>query len=282
MFQLFTKNTAIRGACDQLKAGLGQLSKTQNVLGLILTVVALIGLLPHSSYAQEQRQFSVVLRTMQINDEDDDLSADEPYLLMYQTPAPPSTTACKTWASMSISVSTAAAREASAFFTPFSIDEARAFWVDKILPQLRAGTRRVLVARLGERTNEKGQGGMGKGEERLEINGRTDRIVGTVQLELEMPPNQQHRAAVAKLLVHPAARRLGIARTLMIALEEIARTEKRTLLTLDTVAGSNAELLYRSLDYIAAGVIPRYARGALTSELEGSTIMYKELAVRKG
>ena len=147
------------------------------------------------------------------------------------------------------------------FFTPFSIDEARAFWIDQVLPEARAGTRRVLVARLDERS-EWGE-----------------RIVGTVQLDLEMPPNQQHRAAVAKLLVHPAAKRRGIGRALMIALEGIARSEGRSLLTLDTVSGSNAELLYRSLDFIAAGVIPRYARGALTPELEGTTIMYKELTL---
>jgi ribosomal protein S18 acetylase RimI-like enzyme len=150
------------------------------------------------------------------------------------------------------------------FFTPFSIDEARAFWVDKVLPQMRAGTRRVLVALLDERSDG------------------AERIVGTVQLELEMPPNQQHRAAVAKLLVHPAARRRGIARALMTALEEIARSEGRTLLTLDTVSGSNAELLYRSLDFILAGVIPRYARGALTPALEDTTIMYKELMLSQG
>lgn len=159
------------------------------------------------------------------------------------------------------------------FFTPFSIDEARAFWVDKVLPEMRARRRRVLVARLDERVGAKGKG------ERVKARGeeRSDLIVGTVQLELEMPPNQQHRAAVAKLLVHPAARRRGIARALMITLEEIARSEGRMLLTLDTVTGSNAELLYRSLDFIAAGVIPRYARGALTPGLEGTTIMYKEL-----
>ena len=106
------------------------------------------------------------------------------------------------------------------FFTPFCIEEARGFWVDKVLPEMHAGKRRVVVARLD------------------------GRIVGTVQLELEMPPNQQHRAAVAKLLVHPADRRRGIGRALMIALEEIARSEGRTLLTLDTVSGSSAELLY--------------------------------------
>lgn len=139
------------------------------------------------------------------------------------------------------------------FFTPFSVDDARAFWFEKILPLMRDGKRRVLIARLNER------------------------IVGTVQLELDLPPNQQHRAAVAKLLVHPDARRRGIGRALMIALEEIALSEGRTLLTLDTVSDSNAELLYRSLDYVTVGVIPRYARGALTPELESTTIMYKEL-----
>jgi GNAT superfamily N-acetyltransferase len=72
---------------------------------------------------------------------------------------------------------------------------------------------------------------------------RGDRIVGTVQLDLDMPPNQQHRASVAKLLVHPAARRLGIGRALMFALEKMARSEGRTLLTLDTVSGGNAETL---------------------------------------
>ena len=144
------------------------------------------------------------------------------------------------------------------FYTPFSFDEARAFWVDKVLPPVRAGARRLLVARDG------------------------DRIVGTVQLDLEMPPNQQHRAAVAKLLVHPSARRRGVARSLMLALEEIARSEGRSLLTLDTVSGSGAERLYTSLDYVTAGVIPRFARGALTTELEGTTIMYKELRTADG
>ena len=148
------------------------------------------------------------------------------------------------------------------FFTPFPMDKARAFWLERVLTGVRARTRRVLVARI-EHT-ERSQAG--------------DRIVGTVQLELDMPPNQQHRAAVAKLLVHPIARRRGIAKKLMIALEQVALSEGRTLLTLDTVTGSNAELLYRSMGYTVAGIIPRYARGALTPELESTTIMYKELA----
>jgi ribosomal protein S18 acetylase RimI-like enzyme len=139
------------------------------------------------------------------------------------------------------------------FVVPFSHGEARAFWVEKVLPGVRAGTRRVLVARSGER------------------------MVGTVQLDLAMPPNQQHRAEVAKLLVHPDVRRRGIARALMIALEDVARSAGRSLLTLDTWTDGHAELLYRSLGYVVVGVIPRYARGSVTTALEPATFMYKEL-----
>ena len=141
------------------------------------------------------------------------------------------------------------------FITPFSIEDARAFWVDTVLAPMRAGTRRVVVARSGQR------------------------IVGTVQLDLETPPNQAHRAAVAKLLVHPAAQRRGIGRALMIAVEEIARSEGRTLLTLDTVSGSRAESLYTSLGYVTVGIIPGYARSSLTPAMEDATFMYKELPV---
>jgi GNAT superfamily N-acetyltransferase len=140
------------------------------------------------------------------------------------------------------------------FVVPFSIDDASAFWADKVLPGVRARTRRVLVARDG------------------------DRIVGTVQIDLAMPPNQRHRAEVVKLLVHPDARRQGVARQLMIALESVARTEGRTLLTLDTWTGGYAESLYRSLGYVVVGVIPRFARGSTTPDLEATTIMYKELS----
>jgi GNAT superfamily N-acetyltransferase len=139
------------------------------------------------------------------------------------------------------------------FVVPFSVDESRAFWVDKVLPGVRARTRRVIVGRLGSR------------------------IVGTVQIDLATPPNQQHRAEVLKLLVHPRARRRGIARALMIAIEVVAQAEGRTLLTLDTWTAAPPKACL-SLGYVAAGVIPRYARGSLTPELEPTTIMYKHLA----
>lgn len=140
------------------------------------------------------------------------------------------------------------------FIVPFSIDDARVFWVTGVVPGVKARTRRVLIARLDSR------------------------IVGTVQIDLATPPNQRHRAEILKLLVHPAARRRGIARALMAAVEPLALAEGRTLLTLDTWTGRAAERLYLSLGYVAAGVIPHYARGSLTPELEPTTIMYKILS----
>ena len=139
------------------------------------------------------------------------------------------------------------------FVLPFSVADARSFWSGSVLPRVVSGVRRVLLARVA------------------------DRIGGTVQLMLDTPPNQQHRAEIAKLLVHPDYRRMGIGRALMQAAEDVARAEGRTLLTLDTRTGDLAESLYRSLGYIAAGVIPGYARGPRSPALEPTTFMYKEL-----
>jgi ribosomal protein S18 acetylase RimI-like enzyme len=140
------------------------------------------------------------------------------------------------------------------FVLPFSKEESLAFWREKVLTGVRGGNRRVLVAREG-------------GE-----------IIGTVQLGLDTVPNQRHRAEVTKLLVHPKARRRGIARALMTALEAVALEEGRTLLTLDTQEAGVAERLYLSMGYVLVGVIPRYARKALVEEMEGASFLYKELA----
>jgi hypothetical protein len=44
------------------------------------------------------------------------------------------------------------------------------------------------------------------------------------------------------------------------------------------VIWGHAERLYQSLGYVTVGVIPRFARGSTTTQLEPTTIMYKELA----
>jgi len=84
-------------------------------------------------------------------------------------------------------------------------------------------------------------------------------VVGTVQVILALPPNQPHRAEIAKLLVHRSARRRGIAQLLMECAEAEARAEGKTLLVLDTVTGDAAERVYERLGWTKVGVIPGYA-----------------------
>jgi GNAT superfamily N-acetyltransferase len=85
------------------------------------------------------------------------------------------------------------------------------------------------------------------------------RVVGTVQVILALPPNQPHRAEIAKLLVHRSARKRGIAQLLMERAESEARAEGKSLLVLDTVTGDAAERLYKRLGWTTVGVIPGYA-----------------------
>ena len=101
-------------------------------------------------------------------------------------------------------------------------------------------------------------------------------IVGTVQLILDQPENQPHRADLAKMLVHPRARRRGLGTALMRAAEEMGRECGRTLLVLDTIPDSDAERLYVRLGWIRVGTIPDYAllaRGGLSP----TTVFYRRL-----
>jgi len=84
------------------------------------------------------------------------------------------------------------------------------------------------------------------------------RIVGTVQLGLDMPPNQPHRGDIRKLLVHRSARNHGLGAALMERAEQEAKARGRTLLVLDT-AGSEAERLYVRTGWQRVGVVPDYA-----------------------
>jgi GNAT superfamily N-acetyltransferase len=85
------------------------------------------------------------------------------------------------------------------------------------------------------------------------------RIVGTVQLGLDTPPNQPHRADVKKMLVHRAARSRGIGAALMAAVEEEAKKRGRWLVVLDTVPGMSGYRLYQRAGWTQSGIIPNYA-----------------------
>jgi GNAT superfamily N-acetyltransferase len=139
------------------------------------------------------------------------------------------------------------------YILPFTEEEAEGFWRGKVLPAVEGGCRIVLVAAID-------------GE-----------VVGTVQLDYDTPPNQPHRAEVKKLLVHPEARRKGIARALMLAIEQRARDVGRSLLTLDTRSDDAAEPLYAGMGYVTAGRIEGWCRDTFTDRYDATTIMYKAL-----
>jgi ribosomal protein S18 acetylase RimI-like enzyme len=139
------------------------------------------------------------------------------------------------------------------FLPPLGEAEAAAYW-DSVVAALRDGSRVLLVAR------DPAAG-----------------IVGSAQLELAMRANARHRAEVSKVMVRRAARRRGIGRALMLALEREARRLGRTTLVLDTRQGDPSESLYRGLGWIEAGAIPRYAASA-DGTLHATVIYYRLVA----
>ena len=86
-----------------------------------------------------------------------------------------------------------------------------------------------------------------------------DRLVGSVQVVLVLPPNQPHRGEITKLLVHRAARRRGIAENLMLAAEAEARAEGKSLLVLDAVSDGDAARLYARIGWTPVGIVPDFA-----------------------
>jgi GNAT superfamily N-acetyltransferase len=139
------------------------------------------------------------------------------------------------------------------FMLPLTAERAQAFW-QRIAAGVHNGERALLIA-------EDAQG----------------MIVGTVQLMLDQPENQPHRADLAKMLVHRRARREGLGALLMRAAEAVAQGCGKTLLVLDTVTGGDAERLYARLGWQRVGVIPDYAlwpQGGLCA----TTYFYRRLA----
>ena len=103
------------------------------------------------------------------------------------------------------------------------------------------------------------EGSVAKGDTVLLAASLKGKIVGTVQLGLDTPPNQPHRAEIKKMLVHRRARGLGIGTALMARAEEEARRLGRWLLVLDTVPGENGHRLYLRCGWQQSGIVPNYA-----------------------
>jgi GNAT superfamily N-acetyltransferase len=138
------------------------------------------------------------------------------------------------------------------FMAPFSHAEALTFF-RKVAASVAAGDTVLLAAQLD------------------------GKIVDTVQLGLDTPPNQPHRADIKKMLVHRSARGHGIGAALMAAVEEEARRHGRWLVVLDTVPGENGHRLYLRAGWTQTGLVPDYALFP-DGRLCDTAIMWKRLA----
>ncbi len=101
-------------------------------------------------------------------------------------------------------------------------------------------------------------------------------LVATVTLLLDLPPNQPHRAEIAKMMTRVSHRGRGIATALLKAAEAVAVEKGRSLLVLDTARDEGAAGLYEQQGFTLTGEIPNYAlkpHGGLT----GTLIYWKRL-----
>ena len=120
--------------------------------------------------------------------------------------------------------------------------------------------------------------GVAAGERALLVAEDARGLCGTVQLLLDQPENQPHRADLSKMLVHRRVRRQGLAAALLLAAEATARECGKTLLVLDAVTGGDAARLYERMGWQRVGAIPGYAlfpQGGLCS----TTVFYRDLGV---
>lgn len=149
-------------------------------------------------------------------------------------------------------VETVASGGSVSFMHPLPSEVADAFWRDSLAAAGR-GERIVLGA----------------------FDGKS--LVATVTLLLNLPPNQPHRAEIAKMMTKLSHRHRGIASALMRAAEKVALERDRTLLVLDTAVDQGASGLYEGLGFNLTGIIPDYAlrpHGGLT----GTMIYWKKIA----
>ena len=142
---------------------------------------------------------------------------------------------------------------AISFMAPLAREDAEKFWLSDVKSAIDCGTRHLFGAFAG------------------------DRLVGTVQLIVGMPPNQPHRAEISKMVVHPDARRLGVGKALLQKAFETARRSGKSLATLDTRTGDVSEQFYRSVGFQEAGSIPYFAFDPDGEALHATTYMYMHL-----
>lgn len=149
-------------------------------------------------------------------------------------------------------ISTVAHGGSVSFMHPLSEADARAFWQGSLAAAEQGG--RIILGAFDA----------------------TGILTGTVTLLLDLPPNQPHRAEIAKMMTAKAHRGKGIAAALLAEAEKLALRHGRTLLTLDTAEDEGAAGFYEKAGYQRTGIIPDFAlkpHGGLT----GTIIFWKKL-----
>lgn len=149
-------------------------------------------------------------------------------------------------------VETVAAGGSVSFMHPLPLATAESFWEDSLAAASRG--ERIVLGAFDDETP-----------------------IATVTLLLNLPPNQPHRAEIAKMMTRTSHRQRGIATALLHEAERLAVERGRTLLVLDTAVDDGASGLYEKMGFQLSGVIPDYAlrpHGGLT----GTMIYWKRLA----
>lgn len=137
------------------------------------------------------------------------------------------------------------------FMHPIAEAEARAFWTASL--EAARGERFIWGAFEGEQ------------------------LLGTGTLLTTMPPNQPHRAELAKMMTRPHARGRGVASALAQEALAAAVQRSKTLGVLDTAADEGTGPFYETMGFTLAGEIPDFAlkpHGGLT----GTQLYWKRLA----
>ncbi|KAI5458285.1 acyl-CoA N-acyltransferase [Mariannaea sp. PMI_226] len=108
-------------------------------------------------------------------------------------------------------------------------------------------------------------------------NEQSTEVLATVQLQTIPKATHSHRAEVAKLLVLPSARRLGIARKLAAHVEAFAKDDLgKQILTLSTKSDTPARVFYNTIGWTEWGTCPDYAAFA-DGRLGNATFFVKHL-----
>lgn len=170
------------------------------------------------------------------------------------------------------------------FLPPLDHDTMFKWWEERV-SEVELGKRHVIVSvsEVAQRTGSleapwynseskrdwpvlKGGGGGGG----LEVS-------GVVMLATPFSQTGPFRAEIEKLFVSPLHRRRGIAKAMMIKLEEVALQNGRWNLLLDTTVGTEAEGVYPRLGYTRLGVVEDYGYSPKDGRLVDEVWFWKDL-----